>query len=418
MSPVPARQEGPDPRRSMIAVLDLSADGLQVISGEPQDPRALVLVRSHGRVVDLVELEGAVDAAERARTMMRRRNACRAWTRGAGADIDASVVICTLGRNPLLVAAVEAALAQDHGRYEVVVVDNAPAQGGTTRMLRHLSDPRLRVVAEPEAGLSRARNAGVAAARGEVIVFTDDDAVTDPRWLSEILDVFGSDPSGRVGAVTGNPMPALLNHRAQRFFEARGGFPRTVVPVLWALGEVPPEVAALGAPGQGGPLYPLATARVGAGVSMAFRRRVLEEMGPFDTRLGAGTRTAGGEDLDAFARVLRAGHVIIQTPDAVVWHTHRDTVGGLHTQVRGNGSGMAALLTKTVLADPRAAVVLASRTVAVARRLAPGSERVVGRDPDVPRSLTRTEIAGFVKGPALFLLEAYWARRADRQGRR
>lgn len=410
-----SRGEGPDPLRSMIASLDLGTGRLQIVSGAPEDRRALVLVRLNGRVLDIVELDGAHDAAERARAAARNRTTRRGWTRGAGSGIEASVIVCTLGRNPLLVEAVKAVLAQDHGHFEVVVVDNAPGRGSATHMLDGLGDERLRIVAEPDAGLSRARNAGTAAARGEILVFTDDDAVSDPRWLPEILDVFGSDTHGAVGAVTGNPLPALLHHRAQRFFEARGGFPRTVEPVLWTLGDIPAGVVAMGRPGEGGPLYPLTTARVGAGVSMAFRREVLEEIGPFDTRLGAGTRTAGGEDLDAFARVLRAGYAIVQTPDAVVWHTHRDTLEGLHVQVRGNGTGMAALLTKTVLSDPRAALTLARRSTAVARRLAPGSPRVAGRDPDVPRTLTRTEAIGFLTGPALYLREGWQARRASRR---
>ncbi|VEG29537.1 glycosyltransferase family 2 protein [Actinomyces howellii] len=424
-----------DPLRSMVACLELSTDTLEVVSGAPTDPRALVLVRDEGRVLALVELEGAHgtdgpdgsdgsdgtdsadSVAERARQAARGRSAERAWHRGAGAGTDASVVICTVGRNPLLTAAVEAALAQDHERLEVVVVDNAPGRGRTRQMLAGIDDPRLRVVPEPVAGLSRARNTGVAAACGEVIAFTDDDAVTDPRWLSETLDVLAADPGRNVGAVTGNPLPARLRHPTQRYFEARGGFPRTEVPVLWTLGPVPASVARLGAPGDGGPLYPLATARVGAGVSMAFRREVLDLIGPFDERLGAGTRTAGGEDLDAFARVLRSGHAIVQTPDAVVWHTHRPTLGGLRTQVKGNGTGMAALLTKAVLSDPRALVDLAGRSRAVARRLSPGSQRVAGRDPDVPGSLTRTEVLGFVSGPALFLVEGARARRARGRNR-
>ncbi|MDO4244205.1 MAG: glycosyltransferase family 2 protein [Actinomyces sp.] len=418
MSPFPPDQEpASDPLRSMVACLELSTDRLEVISGAPSDPRALVLVRDEGRVLAVVELDGAAGAAERARQATRGRVAERAWNRGADAGTMASVVICTVGRNPLLTAAVEAALAQDHTRLEVIVVDNAPGRGRTRQMLAGIDDPRLRVVDQPATGLSRARNTGVAVARGEVIAFTDDDAVTDPRWLSETLDVLAADPGRGVGAVTGNPLPARLRHPAQRYFEARGGFPRTEVPVLWVLGQVPGCIAHLGRPGDGGPLYPLTTARVGAGVSMAFRRETLDLIGPFDERLGAGTRTAGGEDLDVFARVLRAGRAIVQTPDAVVWHSHRATLGGLRTQVRGNGTGMAALLTKAVLSDPRALVDLVGRSRAVARRLAPDSPRVVGRDPDVPGSLTRTEVLGFLTGPAQFLIEGLRVRRARGRSR-
>ncbi len=53
-----------------------------------------------------------------------------------------------------------------------------------------------------------------------------------------------------------------------------------------------------------------------------------------------------------FARILATGDVIIHTPDALVHHRHRVDEAGLDKQIRGNGSGMAALLTKAIIAKP------------------------------------------------------------------
>ena len=136
---------------------------------------------------------------------------------------------------------------------------------------------------------------------------------------------------------------------------------------------------------------------------MAMRRDVLMEVGPFDPALGAGTSTRGGEDLDMFARILATGDVIVHTPDALVHHRHRVDEAGLDKQIRGNGSGMAALLTKAIIAKPSVLGTLATRVPGVLNRVKPGGARVAGTDEDVPGSLTKSEIKGFLEGPFLYL---------------
>lgn len=394
------------PRTRLVGLVDRANKTLEVLSGSTDDEGADIVVIDQGRTLGRVILEGTDTLVERALATFPGATPLRPWATGMGSHLSASIVICTVGTNPLLVNAVTAALNQTHDDYEVIVVDNRPGTGDTQRQLAHLSDPRLRIVTEQTPGLSQARNRGVAAATGQVIAFTDDDAMTRPTWLTEILDVFAADPAGfatGIGAVTGAVFPLEIRHDAQRFFEARGGFPKSTEVAVWSYGEVPLSLRHLGPVGHGGPLYPLATARVGAGVNMAFTRRALDIMGPFDVHLGAGTPTQGGEDLDAFARVLRAGLTIVYTPDAVVHHSHRADLASLETQIYGNGTGMAALLTKTVVENPAAILRLAGRIPQVAKRLAPGSERVAGIDDDVPGDLTRREIRGFLAGPRLYL---------------
>lgn len=397
--------EAPDPRRSLIAVVERGSGDVTVLSGAASDPRAEVLVRQDGRTLAHVRLEGARNAVEEALAATPGDVPQRGWRDGAGAEIPATIVLCTMGRNPVLTLAVQGALAQSHRHLEVVVVDNDPSGGGTRRLLAGIEDPRLRIVEEPRKGLSRARNRGLQAATGQVVAFTDDDALLNPRWLSSLLDVFASAPEGEVGAVTGPAFAAELQSPSQRYFEARGGFPKGLTPLVWSLEPPSAECARFGAPGDGGPLFPVTTARVGAGVSMAFSRAALEALGDFDVCLGAGTRTNGGEDLDAFARVLRAGFVIVYNPDAVVHHVHRRDMAGLEKQIRGNGTGMAALLLKSVLHRPAVALTLLRRVPRILRRVAPGTERMRGNEDDVPSTLSRGEVRGFLVGAFLYLRE-------------
>ncbi len=370
----------------IIGIVDRPSRTLTVLSGAGSTDGARIVVRDSGRTIGYVELSGTDHIVDRAVAACPAATPQREWVRGSGAELTASIVISTLGKTPLLVDAVTAALNQTHRHFDVIVVDNDPDSGDTQRLL---SDLDVTIVAEPTKGLSHARNRGLRAATGEIVAFTDDDAITDPHWLAEILDVFASLP---VAGVTGPVFPKELQTPSQRYFEARGGFPQHLEPIMWDL-TTPMSV--------GGPLYPVTTARVGAGVNMAFRREILTT---FDTNLGAGTFTNGGEDLDAFARVLAAGLSIAYTPDAIVHHVHRRDMAGLKKQIYGNGTGMSALLLKTVFHKPRTVAALLKRVPQVLARVAPSSERMAG---EAPRLLTWLEIGGFVLGPALYLRQRW-----------
>lgn len=400
-----------DEAGSRIVQLDRATGAVRTVSDFGQ-ASALVLVRDGARTAGVVTVAHDRGVAAAPQVQALPRAAERAWDEGAGAALGASVVLCTTGGCDLLRPAVEALLGQTHPDFELIVVDNAPAAGRTRRALEGIEDARMRIVEQPVPGLSRARNTGVAAARRPFIAFTDDDALVDPGWLVALLDPFASDPGRVIGATTGVALPAELRYRAQRWFESRGGFPKDGAPRVWAVGPVPRAVRRFGALGEGGPLYPMTTARVGAGVCMAYRAETLAGAGRFDVSLGAGTPTRGGEDLDMFARVLRAGWVIVHTPDAVLHHRHRRDVAGLDAQIRGNGSGMAALLVKSVLERPGTLLALAGRVPGVVARLRPGSDRVAGSDKDTPGFLTRSEIMGFLEGPGRYARSAWSARRS------
>ena len=80
-----------------------------------------------------------------------------------------SVVVCTHERPGMLADALHSLQRLDYPDYEVVVVDNAPRTEGTRRVVDELDDPRFRLVTEPVAGLSNARNAGLLAAAHDLI---------------------------------------------------------------------------------------------------------------------------------------------------------------------------------------------------------------------------------------------------------
>src|SRR5262249_53792080 len=101
-----------------------------------------------------------------------------------------SVVITTHNRAEILSRCVRATLAEARRRpgAEVLVVDNASADGTPDvldALLRAEGAP-LRTLHEPRLGASHGRNTGLAAARGELVAFLDDDAVPRPGWLAAL----------------------------------------------------------------------------------------------------------------------------------------------------------------------------------------------------------------------------------------
>jgi GT2 family glycosyltransferase len=365
------------------------------VAGGAEEPRALP--GSGDRAV----------AAATAAALERRRSEL------VGSPAPVTVVICTQGRPAHLRRVLEALLALDYDPFEIVIVDNDPSS-------RHVADtvhdvapsamtataspdgprpgdaPIMRYVTEPRRGLSHARNAGLRAARGSIIAFTDDDAIVEPGWLTALAAGFGRDPD--VGCVTGFTLPASLDTTAECQFEQFGGHSK-------ARGLVDTLIDPADMPDGQHPLYPFPA--FGAGVNMAFRREVLEEVGGFDPALGAGTLTKGCEDTAAFADVLLSGRKLAYEPMAVVHHFHRRTTNELVTQINGYGIALTAYFTWCLARRPRQALGLLGSVGKAVRYL-------LGRNPDhlsrqadeYPAQLTRAHRLGMVYGPFAYLRSA------------
>ncbi|MBC9726158.1 glycosyltransferase family 2 protein [Streptomyces sp. TRM68367] len=314
----------------------------------------------------------------------------------------ASVVVATRERAGQLARALDSLLAQDHPRFEIVVVDNAPVTDGTRELVERKYDERVRYVCEPVAGLATAHNSGLAAVRGEVVAFTDDDVVADPRWVTELTAPFAADPG--LGAATGLILPARLRTPAQVLLESHGGFSKGFAPRTYDPADPPADE----------PLFPFTAGRFGSGANMAFRTDVLRAVGGFDPATGAGTRARGGDDLYGFVRVLAKGHRLRYTPWALVWHHHRETWADLETQAYGYGAGLTAYLTAVLVNQPTllpAFLARLPRGLAHARALtavrdtegggAPGEHGT--RDHPWPRRLSRLQRRGMVYGPVGYL---------------
>ena len=316
-----------------------------------------------------------------------------------------SVVLSTRNRPSSLASCLEALRAQSYSRFEVIVVDNTTGDPAVERLVEKArADISAEYVVERRAGLSRARNRGVAAAAGDVVAFIDDDEIADPHWVAELAR--GYIGIANVASVNGSIMPAELNTQAQDWFEQYGGHSKG----RGFLQEIFDPLA----PDAQSPLYPLPP--FGAGGNMSFRKAVLTQLGGFDNALGAGTPACGAEETAAFTHVLLLGHRIVYRPSAVVWHKHYEHFDDLQRQLRALGTSLTAYYTSLVWSDPRLVMPLMClfpRGVQDLTRR--DSIRSASLREDFPPALLRAYRRGMLAGPAAYLRGRLAARQADAQ---
>jgi glycosyltransferase involved in cell wall biosynthesis len=198
--------------------------------------------------------------------------------------------------------------AQDlpSGSFEVVVVDNGAPAGVVADLARRYG---CTAVDEPVPGSYRARNRGVAAARGEVLAFTDADCRPDGAWLArglEALERGAGVVAGRVQVVAGDP---ARPHPVEAY-EVMHAFPQ--------------------------PTY---VARGGGSVTanMITTRAVFEAVGMFREDLRS------GGDLEWSRRAHAAGHRTVYEPAAVVVHPARRTYAEVYRKLVRVHAGAAAV---------------------------------------------------------------------------
>ena len=116
-----------------------------------------------------------------------------------------SVIMLTYNRENMVSRAIESVLAQTYRDFEFIIVDNGSTdRSGVIADEYAAKDARIRVIHRPRGNISAGRNTGLDAAKGEYIVFIDDDDWAEPDWLQfmlSLLEEYGADVAiaGAVG---------------------------------------------------------------------------------------------------------------------------------------------------------------------------------------------------------------------------
>ena len=304
-----------------------------------------------------------------------------------------SVVVTTCCNPVRLSRCLRSILASDCDDFEVIVVENRPGSVATREMLaeQFANSSRLRYVEEPRRGLSWARNAGLAAADGELVAFTDDDVIVDPAWIRRSAETF--ELRDDVACVTGLILPLELETDTQvlleQFMALSKGFSRQIFCLPESL--------------ETHPLLPYTPGAVGSGANTVLRADIARDLGGFDPRLGTGTPAAGGEDLDLYIRLLRGGHAVAYEPGAIVWHAHPSGASKLRRQVYWYGVGLGATLAKRLFAGPERRQLLRAVPAGIRYGLDPGSRKNAGKTKGNSRRLDWLERLGIAAGPVAYL---------------
>ncbi|WP_294389713.1 glycosyltransferase [uncultured Sphingomonas sp.] len=96
-----------------------------------------------------------------------------------------SVIMPAFNREGVIAASIRSVLAQTHANLELIVIDDGSTDGTADEVRRFQSDPRVVLLGGEHAGISAARNLGLAHATGEIVAYLD----SDNRWNGWFLEV-------------------------------------------------------------------------------------------------------------------------------------------------------------------------------------------------------------------------------------
>jgi O-antigen biosynthesis protein len=220
----------------------------------------------------------------------------------------ASVVVCAYNAADTLEDCLSSLDRITYPDFEVILVNDGSCDA-TAEIGRRYA--RVRVVDVPNAGLSAARNVGLAEATGEIVAYTDADTRVDPDWLTFLVQPFLT--SDVVGSGGPNVVPA------------------DDAPIAQCVARAP-----------GGPTHVLLDDRIAEhvpGCNMAFRRDALLAIGGFNP-----IYLRAGDDVDVCWRLQARGWRIGFSAAALVWHHHRTSVKAYWRQQVGYGEGETWLM--------------------------------------------------------------------------
>lgn len=177
----------------------------------------------------------------------------------------------------------------DRAQYEIVVVDDGSTDATSDVARAAGADRVLRV---PHGGPASARNAGIEAARGEIVLFTDADCEPVEEWIARMVAPLDNPQVMGVKGAYRTKQPSLIARLVQLEFDIR--YERMAE--LERIDFIDTYAA-------------------------AYRRVLFVNHGVFDTAYIA------AEDVDLSFRLAQAGHWLVFAPNAWVWHRHPATLG-------------------------------------------------------------------------------------------
>lgn len=236
-----------------------------------------------------------------------------------------SVVIPNWNGAHFLPTCLDSLRRQTYPHLELIVVDNASTDDSRTLLTTHYPEVKLIALAENR-GFTGACNAGIAAARGDLICLLNNDTEVDSGWAAAVVDAFARHPE--VGSVASK----MLLYDQRDHFHTAGDFftidGRAGNRGVWQRdeGQYDHEEYVFSA----------------CGGSAVYRRAMLDQIGTLDDDF-----FFSGEDVDLGWRAQLAGWCCLYTPAAIVYH-HVSATGGGVTSSYYDGRNSIYILVKNL----------------------------------------------------------------------
>lgn len=216
-----------------------------------------------------------------------------------------SVLICTYNREKYIYNVLKSVAENTypHNDYEIVLVDNNCTDNTRSeceRFAHDFDDVCFHYVTETNQGLSYARNKAIAEAKGDILVYVDDDATVNREYLQAYDDFFCQMPEalacgGQIQPVYETEEPDWMSH-----------YTRVLITAYKYEGSKVKELT--------GGKFP-------SGGNAAYRKEVFEKVGVFNPELGRkGNSLLGAEEKDLFDRMVDKGMKFYYVPNAILFH--------------------------------------------------------------------------------------------------
>ncbi len=241
----------------------------------------------------------------------------------AGREKLTSVVVPTMGRESL-VSCLDSLVVQTRSSNEILVVDGSRGNSVAEICNRY---PRTKLIKQLIGNYSHALNLGLNNSRGDIVAFIDDDAVADPNWLSELVQVYEMND---VGAVGGLPVLKLSKETSSEVKDVLTKFENTRSLIIDIVRSIyssffQENLPFLKISRSGVCIFEprsvseeLTEVDFMTGCNMSFKSSALKMIGGFDENY-----VEHGEcvEPDACLRLKKAGLRIVLNPKSIVYHT-------------------------------------------------------------------------------------------------
>jgi len=233
-----------------------------------------------------------------------------------------SVIIVNYNGKPHLEKCLESLMNVDYEKYEVILVDNN-SNDDSLEFVKNVYPSVIIIKLDKNYGFAEPNNIGAKIAKGDFLLFLNNDTKVNPNFIQEMVNVFNQDSKIAIS------QSLLLKTNGE--IESSGDFIDIIGRAYMSKEKVTEVKEILGA----------------RGACMMVRKNIFWELGGFDKNF-----FASFEDVDLSWRAWIWGYKIVLVPNSIVYHTGGQTVQLLRSEIKFHGVKNILILSLTNFETP------------------------------------------------------------------